>query len=153
VVLICRVLGLCRQAYYRWLKSPCSERDLLDAYLTNAALTRPIIFTQSLASPRGVGPAAVTFRTSTPLARRRLYFRSPIDFPGGVVDEFDLRRPGFIPQLVPRLPIHRKRDMVIISRDLNHRRIPAHGQRLDLSDLNITLDFNTCLSEPSRIGK
>ncbi len=37
VALTCRVLKLCRQAYYRWLKNPCSERDLLDAYLTNAA--------------------------------------------------------------------------------------------------------------------
>ena len=37
VALTCQVLKLCRQAYYRWLKNPCSERDLLDAYLTNAA--------------------------------------------------------------------------------------------------------------------
>lgn len=37
VALTCRVFKLCRQAYYRWLKNPCSERDLLDAYLANAA--------------------------------------------------------------------------------------------------------------------
>lgn len=37
VALTCRVLKLCRQAYYRWVRKPCSERDLLDAYLTNAA--------------------------------------------------------------------------------------------------------------------
>lgn len=37
VALTCRVLKLCRQAYYRWLKNPCSTRDLTNAYLANAA--------------------------------------------------------------------------------------------------------------------
>ncbi len=36
--LTCGVLGHSRQAYYAWLKQPVSERDLADAYLTNALL-------------------------------------------------------------------------------------------------------------------
>lgn len=36
VTVTCRVLGFSTQAYYKWLKSPCSQRDLDDAYLTNA---------------------------------------------------------------------------------------------------------------------
>ena len=36
VRLTCGVLGHSRQAYYAWLASPVSERELHDAYLTNA---------------------------------------------------------------------------------------------------------------------
>jgi transposase InsO family protein len=36
VTVTCRVLGFSTQAYYKWLSSPCSQRDLDDAYLTNA---------------------------------------------------------------------------------------------------------------------
>jgi len=32
------VLGFSRQAYYSWLADPVSERDLVDAYATNAAI-------------------------------------------------------------------------------------------------------------------
>ena len=32
----CGVLGFTTQAFYKWRKSPCSTRDLDDAYLTNA---------------------------------------------------------------------------------------------------------------------
>ncbi len=35
---ICGVLGHSRQAYYAWLASPVSQRDLEDAYLTNALI-------------------------------------------------------------------------------------------------------------------
>jgi hypothetical protein len=38
VVVACRVLGLCRQAFYFWCKNPVSDRDWDDAHLTNAAL-------------------------------------------------------------------------------------------------------------------
>jgi len=34
--LTCGVLGFSAQAYYRWIKTPVSDRDLADAYLTNA---------------------------------------------------------------------------------------------------------------------
>jgi len=33
----CRVLKFSRQAFYAWLRAPVSERDLVDAYATNAA--------------------------------------------------------------------------------------------------------------------
>jgi transposase InsO family protein len=36
VRLTCGVLGFSAQAYYRWLANPVSDRDLADAYLTNA---------------------------------------------------------------------------------------------------------------------
>jgi len=38
VRLTCGVLGFSTQAYYRWLAKPVSDRDLGDAYLTNALL-------------------------------------------------------------------------------------------------------------------
>jgi putative transposase len=38
VVVTCRVLGFSKQAFYQWKKNPCSQRDLDDAYLINAAL-------------------------------------------------------------------------------------------------------------------
>ena len=38
VRLTCGVLGFTAQAYYSWLANPVSERDLHDAYLTNALL-------------------------------------------------------------------------------------------------------------------
>ena len=36
VVVSCRVLGLARQHYYRWLKEPVGERELDSAYVANA---------------------------------------------------------------------------------------------------------------------
>lgn len=33
----CRVLRFSKQGYFKWRKSPCSKRDLENAYLTNAA--------------------------------------------------------------------------------------------------------------------
>lgn len=36
VRLTCGVLGFSAQAYYKWLARPCCDRDLEDAYLTNA---------------------------------------------------------------------------------------------------------------------
>lgn len=38
VAVTCRVLGFKPQAYYKWLNKPCSDRDLENAYLTNAAI-------------------------------------------------------------------------------------------------------------------
>lgn len=38
VAVTCRVLGFSRQAFYAWDKNPVSDRDLDDAYLTNAAI-------------------------------------------------------------------------------------------------------------------
>ena len=38
VAVTCRVLGFSRQAYYSWLADPVAERDLVDAYATNAAI-------------------------------------------------------------------------------------------------------------------
>lgn len=38
VAVTCRVLGFKPQAYYKWLSKPCSDRDLENAYLTNAAI-------------------------------------------------------------------------------------------------------------------
>lgn len=38
IAVTCRVLGFSRQAFYAWDKNPVSDRDLVDAYLTNAAL-------------------------------------------------------------------------------------------------------------------
>lgn len=35
----CRVLGFSPQAFYAWKRSPIGERDLVDAYATNAAIT------------------------------------------------------------------------------------------------------------------
>jgi hypothetical protein len=34
----CRVLKIAKQPFYRWLKSPVSDRDWADAQLTNAAI-------------------------------------------------------------------------------------------------------------------
>lgn len=36
VVVSCRVLGLARQPYYRWLRSPFTDRQLDEAYVANA---------------------------------------------------------------------------------------------------------------------
>jgi len=38
VVVTCRVLGFSTQAFYKWKKNPCSQRDWDDAHLINAAL-------------------------------------------------------------------------------------------------------------------
>ena len=38
VAVTCRVLGFSRQAFYAWQHQPVSDRDLVDAYLTDAAL-------------------------------------------------------------------------------------------------------------------
>jgi len=38
VAVACRVLGLSRQGYYKWLTEPVCQRDYADAYLINAAL-------------------------------------------------------------------------------------------------------------------
>jgi putative transposase len=38
VAVTCRVLGFSKQAYYRWLAKPISDRGLADTYLTNAAV-------------------------------------------------------------------------------------------------------------------
>ncbi len=38
VAVACRVLGLSTQGYYKWLKSPVSQRDWDDAHLINVAL-------------------------------------------------------------------------------------------------------------------
>ena len=38
VRLTCGVLGLTTQAYYAWVANPVSDRDLADAYLTNALI-------------------------------------------------------------------------------------------------------------------
>jgi transposase InsO family protein len=38
VRLTCGVLGFSPQAFYKWRANPCSERDLHDAYLTNALI-------------------------------------------------------------------------------------------------------------------
>ncbi len=37
VIVSCRVLGVFRQAYYKWLANPVSQRDWDDAHLINAA--------------------------------------------------------------------------------------------------------------------
>lgn len=36
VTVTCRVLGFSTQAFYKWCARPCSQRDVKDAYLTNA---------------------------------------------------------------------------------------------------------------------
>lgn len=36
VTVTCRVLDLCRQQYYRWLKDPVTERELAEAYRADA---------------------------------------------------------------------------------------------------------------------
>ena len=36
VAVTCRVLRFSKQGYFKWLRSPCSTRDLENAYLTNA---------------------------------------------------------------------------------------------------------------------
>ena len=38
VTVTCGVLGFSTQGYYKWLRNPCSQRDLDDAYLTNAII-------------------------------------------------------------------------------------------------------------------
>jgi len=38
VAVTCRARGFSRQAYYSWLADPVSDRDLVDAYATNAAI-------------------------------------------------------------------------------------------------------------------
>jgi putative transposase len=34
----CRVLGFSKQAFYKWLRDPVSDRDWDDAHLVNAAV-------------------------------------------------------------------------------------------------------------------
>ncbi|WP_378079936.1 hypothetical protein [Aeromicrobium camelliae] len=36
VTVTCRVLKLARQPYYRWLKSPVTDSELVEAYRANA---------------------------------------------------------------------------------------------------------------------
>ncbi len=36
VTVTCRVLRLCRQQYYRWLRQPVTDRQLDEAWLANA---------------------------------------------------------------------------------------------------------------------
>ena len=38
VAVTCRVLGFSTQAFYKWQTNPVSQRDLADAYLTNALI-------------------------------------------------------------------------------------------------------------------
>jgi len=38
VTVTCRVLGLFTQAFYKWRKTPLTQRDCEDAHLINAAL-------------------------------------------------------------------------------------------------------------------
>ena len=38
VAVTCRVLGLSKQAFYKWKADPVSQRDWDDAHLTNAAI-------------------------------------------------------------------------------------------------------------------
>src|SRR5690348_9091880 len=38
VAVACRVLGFTKQAYYKWVQNPVSQRDWDDAHLINAAL-------------------------------------------------------------------------------------------------------------------
>jgi putative transposase len=38
VAVTCRVLGFSKQAYYKWLANPVSDRDWDDAHLLNAAI-------------------------------------------------------------------------------------------------------------------
>jgi transposase InsO family protein len=38
VAVTCRILGFTTKAYYKWLKQPCSDRDVENAYLTDAAM-------------------------------------------------------------------------------------------------------------------
>jgi len=38
VAVTCRVLQFSKQGYFKWLRRPCSRRDLDNAYLTNAAV-------------------------------------------------------------------------------------------------------------------
>lgn len=38
VALTCRVLGFSKQGYFKWRAKPCSDRDLADAHLINAAV-------------------------------------------------------------------------------------------------------------------
>lgn len=38
VAVTCRVLGFTKQAFYKWRTKPCSDRDLDEAYLINAAI-------------------------------------------------------------------------------------------------------------------
>ncbi|MGL4305037.1 MAG: IS3 family transposase, partial [Mycobacteriaceae bacterium] len=39
VVVTCRVLKLCRQQFYRWLKSPVTQQEWDDAHLVDAAVS------------------------------------------------------------------------------------------------------------------
>ncbi|MEO0815503.1 MAG: IS3 family transposase, partial [Myxococcota bacterium] len=39
VTLSCRVLGLCRQQYYRWRQQPFTDAQLGEAWLANAVHT------------------------------------------------------------------------------------------------------------------
>lgn len=41
VTVTCRVLDLCRQQYYRWLKDPVTERELAEAYRADALFDDP----------------------------------------------------------------------------------------------------------------
>ena len=36
VAVACRVLGIARQPYYRWLKNPVTDAELAEAYRANA---------------------------------------------------------------------------------------------------------------------
>ncbi|MDN5724100.1 MAG: IS3 family transposase, partial [Corynebacterium sp.] len=36
VTVACRVLGIARQPYYRWLKNPVTDAELAEAYRANA---------------------------------------------------------------------------------------------------------------------
>lgn len=38
VAVTCRVLGFSKQAFYKWLRDPVSDRDWDDAHLINAAV-------------------------------------------------------------------------------------------------------------------
>lgn len=38
VTVACRVLGLSKQAFFKWRKNPVPQRDWDDAHLTNAAI-------------------------------------------------------------------------------------------------------------------
>ena len=41
VAVTCRVLGFSKQAYYKWLANPVTDRDWDDAHLINAAIEDP----------------------------------------------------------------------------------------------------------------
>ena len=61
--LTCGVLGHSAQAYYAWTAAPISQRDLEDAYLTNALI-------DALIDPHGddLSSAAGSSQTKSPAA-------------------------------------------------------------------------------------